>query len=370
MAFVRAEKEEESWPQEDDDSEDLEDSDEEFNPLRRSEQHSDEVQFAFDEILSRARNSDLSLSTSGARKEFLLRYGEVLSRKTRANGQTLLHIIAGTIGHKSLTRCVLRNDKKLLQERNDNGQTPLFIAIGKKNFDFISVVIKEIKDLDTLLSMDHERYTNCIHKAVNSNLEPEFSLKLIEKASEATLCAKDEDGLTPLHLAVDYERSSDAQLIIVQELIAHCEPALDQLTTNPKDLSVYEYHQYTRSRSLNSFTSTRSKESSYNKPRGGIHDQIDDPTSKRDDGKDNLSFLETNDKRENRPPRRKTEPNEDIQTKASQEKEQNAEKIQTILKLSYLRSTFRTGTERDQGKAARFLYGTNTASTAAQCRIS
>ncbi len=73
-----------------------------------------------------------------------------------------------------------------------------------------------------------------------------YTIKLIEKASEATLCATDQDGLTPLHLAVDYQRASEMQFNIVQALIAHGDAALDQYTLQSNEVSVYEYHQSTR----------------------------------------------------------------------------------------------------------------------------
>jgi ankyrin repeat protein len=207
----------------------------------------DDAQAAFDEIMAKARNRELNLGQKENRQEFLDQYGNILVEKTQTYNQTLLHIIADTLGHKSLTRCIVRKDKKLLEHKDDSGKTALHIAIVKKNYDFLEVVLKEITNLDTILRMRCEHARNCIHIAIYHGLKKESTVNLIKGASEATLSAVDQDGLTPLHLAVEYQRSSEPQLAIVQALITYGDGALDKFTINPKDLSVYEYHQYTRS---------------------------------------------------------------------------------------------------------------------------
>ncbi|KAL3424925.1 intracellular serine protease [Phlyctema vagabunda] len=206
----------------------------------------DKVQAAFDEITKKALDGALNLGQKGNRKDFMDYYGDLLVMKTQTYNQTLLHIIANDIGHKSLTRCLLRKDKSLLEQKDDSGRTALHIAIAKKNKHFIEVVLTEIPDLDRVLRIKSEHSRNCIHMAIYHNLDTERTIKLIHESSEITLCGTDQDGLTPLHLAVDYRRSSEAQLDIVKALIAHGDRALDKFTKNPTDLSVYEYHEYTR----------------------------------------------------------------------------------------------------------------------------
>jgi ankyrin repeat protein len=244
----------------------------------------DEVQVAFDEIINNARNLKLNLGDRGIRNEFMESYGNLLVRKTQGYDQTLLHIIANTLGHKSLTRCVVKKDKKLLEHKDESGKTSLHMAIVKKNFRFLSVVLDEIEDLDGLLRMTCEHSRNCIHTAIYHGLGQEYTVKLIKRASEATLCATDQDGLTPLHLAVDYERSSESHLSIVQALIAHGDRAFDEFTTNPKDLSVYEYHQYTRSQAvmrLANSVAPRGTEKSQEEPPGGMQGQKNNPAKGR-----------------------------------------------------------------------------------------
>ncbi|KAI8713707.1 Peptidase-S8 domain-containing protein [Fusarium sp. LHS14.1] len=210
-----------------DSDEDYRDDDSEVEPAKMLDQ--DEVQTAFDDILDQAKSQKLNLGRKENRQKFMQAYGHLLARTTRDSKQTLLHLIASTLGHKSLTRC-----------------TPLHLAIAKKNINFIDVVVDEIDDLDALLQMRCEHARNCIHAAIFPPLKPESTIALINAASEETLRATDQSGLTPLHLAVDYKYASGPHLRIVQALIANGDGALDIFTKDPKDLSVYEYHQFTR----------------------------------------------------------------------------------------------------------------------------
>lgn len=228
-----------------DSDEDYRDDDSEVEPAKMLDR--DEVQAAFDEILDQAKSQKLNLGRKENRQKFMQAYGHLLGRTTRDSTQTLLHLIASTLGHKSLTRCVIRNQKMLLTYTDEAGKTPLHLAIAKKNINFIDVVVDEIDDLDALLQMRCEHARNCIHAAIYHHLKPESTIALINAASEETLRATDQSGLTPLHLAVDYKYASEAQLRLVQALIAHGDGALDIFTKDPKDLSVYEYHQFTRS---------------------------------------------------------------------------------------------------------------------------
>jgi len=210
----------------------------------------DPVQAAFDEIMDNARKERLNLGKKEKRQEFIDQYGDLLLGKTATDNQTLLHIIANTLGHKSLTRCLVKLDQTLLEHKDDSGKTPLHIAIAKKNFNFLDVIYVQVKDLDPLLRLRGEMSRNCIHMAIHHGLGEGYALKLIERASEETLCAADQCGLTPLHLAVEYERSSNSQVNIIMALLQHGDKALDQLTTTPKDLSVYEYHRHTRAQAV------------------------------------------------------------------------------------------------------------------------
>ncbi|KAI9737975.1 MAG: hypothetical protein M1834_009345 [Cirrosporium novae-zelandiae] len=238
----------------------------------------DEVQTRFDEIIANAIKGNLPLGKKEKRKEFLKIYGHVLGKTTKANDQTLLHIVANNVGHKSPTRFLIRNNKKLLEHKDQSGKISLHIGIIR-NSSFLEVVLEEIKDLNILLRMTCEYSRNCIHMAIYHGLEQKYTIKLIEKATEATLCATDQGGLTPLHLAVEYERSSKSHLSIVKALIAYGDSALNKFTNSPKNLSVYEYLHYRRSQVVK--RSARGTERSQEEPRRGMQDQKSNPTEGR-----------------------------------------------------------------------------------------
>ncbi|KAF4633297.1 hypothetical protein G7Y89_g4816 [Cudoniella acicularis] len=87
---------------------------------------------------------------------------------------------------------------------------------------------------------------NCLHVAIRRNVAPKLALFLIERAGEETLCAKDDKGNTPLHLAVDYERCTDGQLEVVKALVSRCDKAMDERTNAPNLFSPYLYYKHTR----------------------------------------------------------------------------------------------------------------------------
>jgi hypothetical protein len=81
------------------------------------------------------------------------------------------------------------------------------------------------------------------------------------EATEDTLCARDNRGCTPLHLAVEYERcTTDSQFDIVKALIENGDSALEKFTTVPNHYSAYQYHEYTRGKAQRSRTERKSVE--------------------------------------------------------------------------------------------------------------
>jgi len=93
---------------------------------------------------------------------------------------------------------------------------------------------------------DEEKRNNretCIHVAVKeqNTLGSVRIVKLIEAASQHTLAAGDETGLTPLHHMVHYSRCTQANAKIVEALIQYGEAAFDRYTPHD-ERSVYQYH--------------------------------------------------------------------------------------------------------------------------------
>ncbi|KAF5533704.1 hypothetical protein FMEXI_11675 [Fusarium mexicanum] len=404
----------------DDDDEDYENDDVEEEPAKIP--NHDEVLFAFESITNEARNMKLNLGKRENRESFLQKYGQFLSRSTKDSSQTLLHMIANTVGHKSLTRCVIKFDKTLLYRVDDSSKTPLHIAIAKKNHAFIEVVLDEkkaIDDLDSLLRITCEHRRNCIHTAIFHNLQPQYTIKLAKRASEETLRAQDQSGLTPLHQAVDYKYASEGQLKIVEALLAHGDSALDEYTKEPQNLSVYEYQDHTQRLWRKQFEvplsarvgdrkqdesrdESQGQESEHAGPRpkgglehvggrsrtsqqgkdghGGLHRAPDNPHAPGSAQTEVSSSNRTsNDIARHaavnrnsaievpegfKPIQRRQTGMDDVAKQAQEDKRKSeyAEKIRQAVKLHYLRTTLTINSKpasRDQLKAVKFLHGAN-----------
>ncbi|KAJ4117293.1 hypothetical protein NW765_010710 [Fusarium oxysporum] len=313
-------------------------------------------------------------------------------------------------------------DKTLLYRVDDSSKTPLHIAIAKKNHTFIELVLDEKKsrdDLDSLLRITCEHRRNCIHTAIYHNLQHQLTIKLIKRASEETLRAPDQSGLTPLHLAVDYKYASEAQLQIVEALLAHGDSALDKYTKEPQNLSVYEYQDHTQrlwrkqfevpaSARIGERKQVESREDqgqdgehAGSRPKGGLEHVSGRSRISQQPGKDGHGELhrgpdnfhargsEQTDVSSSihtsnadglhgagngrtpveapegfKPIQRRQTGMENVEKKAQEEKRKSeyAEKIRQAVKLHYLRTTLTINSKpasRDQLKAVKFLHGAN-----------
>lgn len=96
------------------------------------------------------------------------------------------------------------------------------------------------RDIDSVFRISCYQ-SNCLHQAIKRSVAPKLVTYLISLASRDTLCAKDDKGHTPLHLACDYERCIDTQLEIVKAFVTQCDEAMDQRTNAPQAYSPYQH---------------------------------------------------------------------------------------------------------------------------------
>ena len=343
---------------------------------------SDEIQAAFDEIITRICNSTLDLGSGRSRADFLTKYGHVIEQVTQTNGQNFLHVVASKMAYSTLIRYVVRKKRHLLQNKDASGRTPLYVAIKHKNNAFVDAILKEINDidLDLLLRETCENGRNSIHAAIQYSLTKDYALKLIGRASDITLSASDHSGLTPLHLAAEYDRSSASQLDIVRALISRGDGAFDKFTITPPNLSVYKYHNFTREKAHRRANDAKTREAQLIGLRSGNIQDHDTPVIKGRRAFDELSV----DQNANRVP----QPREKLEQKCidtqkhiiapslkpiyGQEERADmlqdqgiamyADSIRQEIKLYYLRSTFESVSRRsirDQIATSKFLYGAN-----------
>ncbi|KAI0516989.1 hypothetical protein F5B22DRAFT_605779 [Xylaria bambusicola] len=217
-----------------------------------------------------------------------------LSKKCTKD-ENLMHLIADQDKDKMpapdtmapLIDALVQLEANLLAQRDDNGKTPLFCAVANKNRRLVKVMCKAHTDINSILripkSATNVRSTNCVHQAISKKSAPrdDALIKfLIEHADADTLLALNEDGLTPLHLAVEYKRCDEGQIKVVETLVGRCDKALDKTYKHPKKglLSPYLYLNYTyeQATQLDKTTgegkTTKSKEEGSKSSYGGKED--------------------------------------------------------------------------------------------------
>lgn len=251
--------------EEDDDEDDDEEEDEE-----EEEEEGEDVDAAFDkfifgikeDMLTDSKGNRLALETQADVNYFLELHKHILGKRNTKK-QTLLHLLAGQAGKKDWYKKTRRLVKALittqwpegdlLAQQDDDEKTPLYCAIATKDQKMAKAMCEAHPHIDSVIRIPSKK-TNSLHKALQLRIptNAELITLMVEKSSPGTLCSKDEKGLTPLHLAVDYARSDDTQLRIVKSIVDRCPQAMDQ-TYDHKGiglLSAYRYHELTYQRGL------------------------------------------------------------------------------------------------------------------------
>ncbi|KAH0562507.1 hypothetical protein GP486_002799 [Trichoglossum hirsutum] len=226
---------------------------------QESEQSSDEedeedisVKKRFEEITRDLKNDKLDLRDVAKLNQFAAHHASYLKQKTGdSDHNTLLHLLVEDAKDKvidkyqPLVKLLIDRYPDLPAEKDSNEKTPLYIAISKKRNKLVRLMCDTHPKVDAILGIPCYHSENCLHVAIRRKVTPKLALFLIGHGSEGTLCAKDDKGNTPLHLAVDYERCTDAQLEIVKALILQCDKAMDERTNPPNSFSPYRYHEHT-----------------------------------------------------------------------------------------------------------------------------
>ncbi|KAF5573096.1 intracellular serine protease [Fusarium pseudoanthophilum] len=180
-------------------------------------------------------------------------------RSKRSQDENIFHVLAELekqiYKSKVVVYCVVESCWDLLEAPNTQGMTGLHMAIQRKNYKVVKYILEawdaySKADIDSVLKIQCNG-NNCIHLAIKSMMPAATKDKsrldaikaLIKRASKETLTKSNNEGLTPLHLAVECERCTPQQLGIIEELVKKCEKALDE--RGPKDLSPYQHHKQT-----------------------------------------------------------------------------------------------------------------------------
>ncbi|KAI1102252.1 hypothetical protein F4804DRAFT_343395 [Jackrogersella minutella] len=205
-----------------------EDEEDEERPVKR-------VKDKFHRILSdlkfcaksnKVKSGVFNLTDPTSIQAFLNHNSAYIGKKS-TKGQTLLHLIAEA-EKDELSAARKIKLVKLMCEAHDD----------------VNSILKIPKGLTCLQS------ANCIHQAIlkKSSSKDDDLIKFLIERSDANTLAVDGNGFAPLHLAVEYKRSSDeAQGDIVQALVERCDKVLDTTYKHPEKglISPYLYHELT-----------------------------------------------------------------------------------------------------------------------------
>ncbi|KAI1325407.1 hypothetical protein F5Y16DRAFT_377936 [Xylariaceae sp. FL0255] len=259
---------------EDDDeseSEDSESEDEEGNTPKKVKKTTKEIKRRFTEIIEALKDERASgsgqlicegydLKTSAGVKRFVDENASYLSQRTSEGqgGQTLLHFIANEdksgMPIKSMAGLIKALVElpaaDLLAVQDEHGKTPLFWAVTKRNRTLVTLMCDAHPKVSDVLKITHSR-NNCIHEAIlkkSSSRDDETIKYLISKADDDCLLALNEEGFTPLHLAVQHKFCDEGQLQIIEALVQKCERSLDVRYRHPEAgrLSPYRYLEYSQ----------------------------------------------------------------------------------------------------------------------------
>ncbi len=211
------------------------------------------VKKKFEEILRILKSDKYDLTDQTKLDHFATVYANFLGRTTTGDSdqKTLLHLLVEDAKdkvfdkYKPLVKLLIDRHTDLLKVKDSNDKTSLYSAISKKREKLVRFICSTCPNIDAILEIPCYHSENCIHVAIRRNVTPKLAVSLIKDAGEKTLCAKDDKGNTPLHLAVAYERCTKAQLEIVKALIQQCDKAMDERTEAPDFFSPYRYHEHT-----------------------------------------------------------------------------------------------------------------------------
>lgn len=221
------------------------------------EEQEEDVKAQFERIIASFRDGKLDVNTITSKPD---EYNYLDQKTNDHNPRTLLHMIAeagknSTRALKPLVEHLVKHHRRLMEEKDNSGTTPLQAAIMAgipKLVDYMCNAYDVEGDVDVVLALQDSKNNNCLHKAMLSKHKyaRKIALRLIERVRDTeTLRAQNNDLKTPLHIAVEWERCTESQMGVVRALVSACDTALDVnvgADVEPSRLSVYRYHEKTR----------------------------------------------------------------------------------------------------------------------------
>lgn len=160
-----------------------------------------------DNVVKESRETDFS--DANAAKQFEAKFKDHFGK---AKKKSVLHALAESKnyekGQESFVKWLRDNYSELLmcQDSSDYSNTPLHIAINKKNRSFARLAL-DAPNIKEVLKLTNSYGKTCLHLAIEKRFA--FTELLMEKCDDKNEAfrKKDNTGRTPLHLAVNVLRS-------------------------------------------------------------------------------------------------------------------------------------------------------------------
>ncbi|KAI8675461.1 Peptidase-S8 domain-containing protein [Fusarium keratoplasticum] len=235
----------------DDSSEDDSESDDEDHHRKVS------VKDLLDDILRKIKNGKLDLTNKEDYINFTNGDGELLAAGTGDQRvPTALHIMA-TMDKKELPKLdskmqplieFLASRRDYLKIQDRSGHTSLSLAIEAKKEKMVQWMCDAHPDISSILSIPSNDLMNCLHVGVDKRVK--FLDLLVDRADPLTLAAKDANGNTPLHIAVEYKKCRREQLTIIERIVNKSDQAILEGPPlgdfNKEGMSPYLHHKETK----------------------------------------------------------------------------------------------------------------------------
>ena len=225
--------------------------------------------------------------------------------KTEKGGETLLYKIviqhaltsqgAWFEAQPLLVETLVTKYPELLVAHDNSGKTPLHLAIEECEDELVHAMLYRYENRSEALRQLDSKGNNCLHAAVQVQLHQHTVLALVTFADEDILGASNNDGLTPLHLAVEHKKLlQEHRQLLIETLIEKEDCALDQWKESghhPHGISVYRYYEETRKsfynqKKIDMQKEQKRKEQNENKEdhHGLLNPQLDKHNSQRQYG--------------------------------------------------------------------------------------
>lgn len=212
----------------------------------------------FEEIIGKLKNGK-SDDAKDLAEEIYQGYSDCLSKAMQGEDRkTILHMIAVSARRKDIekwlpiTRKIIENFPGLMQETDKMGRNPLQKAVQGGRSRLVTTMCEATPKtaFDKIVRMKDSNSNNSLHDALNKEDPSRIAPELIQKINnpDDVLCELNGKGLSPLHIAVEYQQCTPSQFGIVKALIERSSKVLEVNVppTEPGQRSVYLHHEKTR----------------------------------------------------------------------------------------------------------------------------